>query len=158
MNVWNEKRKRQVTQLIIYKKMTIDDIEEVSKMEERCFSMPWSKDAYEQALQCDDVVYVVATNEERIIGSCGVRNILSEGEITNVMVDAPFRGQKISYPMLQMLLEEGKKIGIEQFFLEVRAGNKPAISLYEKCGFQVEGVRKNLYEMPKEDGLIMWKR
>ena len=56
------------------------------------------------------------------------------------------------------VLEEGKKIGIEQFFLEVRAGNKPAISLYEKCGFQVEGVRKNLYEMPKEDGLIMWKR
>ena len=138
--------------------MTINDIEEVSKMEERCFSMPWSKDAYEQALQSNDVVYVVAKEEERIVGGCGVRNILSEGEITNVMVDEPFRGQKISYPMMQKLLEEGRKIGIEQFFLEVRAGNKPAVHLYEKCGFKIEGVRKNLYEMPKEDGLIMWKR
>ena len=138
--------------------MTINDIEAVSKMEERCFSMPWSRDAYVQAIQCDDVVYVVAEDEEQIVGSCGVRNILSEGEITNVMVDVPFRGQKISYPMLQTLLEEGQKIGIEQFFLEVRVGNKAAIHLYEKCGFQTEGIRKNLYEMPKEDGLIMWKR
>lgn len=138
--------------------MTINDIEAVSKMEERCFSMPWSKEAYVQAIQCGDVVYVVAEDEKQIVGSCGVRNILSEGEITNVMVDIPFRGQKISYPMLQTLLEEGQKIGIEQFFLEVRAGNKAAIHLYEKCGFQTEGIRKNLYEIPKEDGLIMWKR
>lgn len=158
MNAWNENRKRQVKQLILYKKMTINDIEEVSKMEERCFSQPWSKEAYEQALQCEDVVYVVAKEEERIVGSCGVRNILSEGEITNVMVDVPYRGQKISYPMMQKLLEEGAKLGIEQFFLEVRAGNTAAIHLYETCGFCIEGVRKNLYEMPKEDGLIMWKR
>lgn len=120
--------------------------------------MPWSKEAYIQALACSDVVYVVAKDGDRIVGSCGVRNILSEGEITNVMVDEPFRGQKISYPMLQTLLEEGKKLGITQFFLEVRAGNKPAVHLYEKCGFKVEGVRKNLYEMPREDGLVMWKR
>ena len=138
--------------------MTINDIEEVSKMEERCFSQPWTKDAYEQALQCEDVVYVVAKEEECIVGSCGVRNILSEGEITNVMVDTPYRGHKISYPMMQKLLEEGAKLGIEQFFLEVRAGNVAAIHLYEKCGFRIEGVRKNLYEMPKEDGFIMWKR
>lgn len=144
--------------MIIYKKMTINDIEEVSNMEARCFSMPWSREAYIQALGCSDVVYVVAKDGNRIVGSCGVRNILSEGEITNVMVDEPFRGQKISYPMLQTLLEEGKKLGITQFFLEVRAGNKPAVHLYEKCGFKVEGVRKNLYEMPREDGLVMWKR
>ena len=138
--------------------MTIDDLEEVALMEQRCFSMPWSKNAYEQALKSDNVIYIVAKDGQRIVGSCGVRNILSEGEITNVMIDEPFRGKGISYPMLQKLLEEGKKIGVCQFFLEVRAGNKSAIRLYKKCGFIVEGVRKNMYEMPVEDGLVMWKR
>lgn len=154
----NESREKKVKRLIVYKKMTIEDIEEVSSMEQRCFSMPWSLNAYRQAFDCDDVVYVVAKDEGRIVGSCGVRNILSEGEITNVMVDKPFRGRGISYPMLQILLDEGKKLGIQQFFLEVRASNQPAIHLYEKCGFKVEGIRKKLYEMPVEDGLVMWKR
>lgn len=144
--------------LILLSKMTIDDLDEVVCMEARCFSMPWSRDAYREALCCKEAVYVVAREEGRLVGSCGVRNILSEGEITNVMVDAPFRGRGISFPMLQKLLEEGRTLGVEQFFLEVRAGNVPAIHLYEKCGFQVEGVRKNLYEKPTEDGLVMWKR
>ena len=54
-------------------------------------------------------------------------------------------------------MEETKKEGIEAFTLEVRATNMPAIKLYEKLGFTKAGIRKNFYENPKEDAIIMWK-
>lgn len=60
--------------------------------------------------------------------------------------------------MLSELLKRGKCMGIEAFTLEVRKSNEAAIHLYEKAGFVTEGVRKNFYEKPVEDGLIMWKR
>jgi ribosomal-protein-alanine N-acetyltransferase len=45
--------------------------------------------------------------------------------------------------------------GCTQFWLEVRASNSAARSLYEKLGFEVLGVRKNYYERPREDALVM---
>lgn len=144
--------------MLTFRKMTETDLDEVSNMEQRTFSMPWTKDDYRQMLACQDAVYVVACLDDKIVGSCGVRNILGEGEITNVMVDEAYRGQGISYPMLTELIRQGEQIGVSQFFLEVRQSNEAAIHLYEKCGFKAEGRRKNLYERPVEDGLIMWKR
>lgn len=144
--------------MITFQQMTINDLDAVSEMEKRCFTMPWSREDYENALSREDTVYMVAKEDDRIIGSCGVRNILAEGEITNVMIDEPYRGRGISAPMLLELLKQGEAIGIEHFFLEVRKSNEPAIKLYMKCGFVVEGLRKNLYEKPSEDGFVMWKR
>jgi ribosomal-protein-alanine N-acetyltransferase len=60
--------------------------------------------------------------------------------------------------MLGTLLEESLEKGMQAFTLEVRAGNRPAIALYEKFGFQTEGVREGFYEEPVEDALIMWRR
>ena len=38
--------------------------------------------------------------------------------------------------------------------LEVRKSNGPAIRLYEKCGFEKAGERKNFYSTPTEDALL----
>ena len=40
--------------------------------------------------------------------------------------------------------------------LEVRAGNKAAIALYEKLGFVVAAARKAYYPDNKEDAIVMW--
>ena len=88
----------------------------------------------------------------------GVRDILGEGEITNVSVLPGFRGRGISRRLLRMLLREAGERGTRVFTLEVRAGNRPAIALYESLGFRTEGVRRGFYEKPAEDALIMWKR
>ena len=39
--------------------------------------------------------------------------------------------------------------------LEVRASNYPAIALYGSRGFRGAGRRKNYYEHPREDAVIM---
>lgn len=144
--------------MITFHKMTVQDLDAVSDMESRIFSMPWSREAYQRALLDPNVCYVAAKEGTVLAGSCGVRNILSDGEITNVMVDEPYRGRGIGRAMLQKLLVCGKEMGAVQFFLEVRCSNEPALRLYRSCGFEVEGVRKNLYSNPTENGYVMWKR
>ena len=42
--------------------------------------------------------------------------------------------------------------------LEVRKSNGDAVRLYEKLKFKIEGIRKDFYEDPKEDALIMTRR
>ena len=95
---------------------------------------------------------------ERIVGICGVKKIFEEGEISNVAVRPGFRGRGISRRMLETLLQEARDDGVEDFTLEVRAGNDVAIRLYESLGFLTEGVRPHFYDKPVEDGLIMWLR
>lgn len=138
--------------------MTGEDIGSVAQLEQETFTEPWSENVYRQTVALDGVVYVVAEDGNRIVGACGVRNISGEGEITNVMTRTEYRRQKIAEKMLARLLSEGEKIGIADFTLEVRKSNYPAILLYEKLGFETEGVRPGFYSHPSEDALIMWKR
>ena len=55
-----------------------------------------------------------------------------------------------------MLMEMGRKDGIERYTLEVRVSNKSALRLYKKLGFEIAGIRKNFYALPTEDAYIMW--
>jgi ribosomal-protein-alanine N-acetyltransferase len=143
--------------------MTREDIEQVLEVERASFSKPWSADVFAATLLLPYAHYYVAElltdgAGARIIGECGVRDIFGEGEITNVAVLPSFRGAGVAGRMLGTLLEESLEKGMQAFTLEVRAGNRPAIALYEKFGFQTEGVREGFYEEPVEDALIMWRR
>ena len=95
---------------------------------------------------------------EKIVGMCGVKKIFEEGDISNVAVHPDYRGRGISRQMLDMLMREAREDGVTAFTLEVRAGNRPAICLYESYGFRTEGIRPRFYEDPVEDGLVMWLR
>ena len=73
-------------------------------------------------------------------------------------VKKELRGKGIAKRMLEELLRAGRARGALAFLLEVRAGNAPAIHLYEGLGFEQAGLRRNFYEKPREDAIIMWKR
>lgn len=147
--------------MITVRRMEEHDIGAAIRLEADNFTMPWSEHAFLETLHCDYAYYYVAETENagrKVIGICGLRNMAGEGEITNVVVDEGYRRKGIAEMMLKRVLAEGKELGIEAFTLEVRRSNQPAISLYEKFGFESVGVRKNFYERPREDALIMWKR
>ena len=166
------------------RRMTAEDIRQVVTVERACFSEPWSEEVFNATLLLPYAYYYVAELTEdngngdsdgrgssdsgsssggglacpRIIGECGVRDIVGEGEITNVAVLPEYRGAGIASRMLRTLLGESIKRGMTAFTLEVREGNDPAVSLYRKFGFITEGIRTGFYENPVEDALIMWKR
>lgn len=143
---------------MVIKPLTEEYVDQVCVLEEEAFSMPWHKESFLEMIANKDAKYLIGLQGEEVLGCCGLRNIVGEGEITNVVVRFDVRGKGIARQILTQLLEEGKKMGVEAFTLEVRKGNAAAIHLYETLGFKTEGVRKNFYEKPTEDALIMWKR
>lgn len=141
------------------RRMTPEDVPAAAALERECFTEPWSENAYRSTLANENAIYLVAeTDGGELAGICGVLDILGEGDISNVAVAKAFRGRKIGERMLGELLKQGKDRGIGAFTLEVRASNEAAIGLYEKYGFVPEGYRKNFYEKPREDALILWRR
>ena len=143
---------------LVIKPLTEEYVDQVCILEEEAFSMPWHKESFLEMIQNPNACYLVGILENEVVASCGLRNIVGDGEITNVVTKGFWRGKGIGKQMLLQLLEEGSNMGVEAFTLEVRKSNHTAIGLYEKLGFVTEGIRKNFYEDPIEDALIMWKR
>ena len=140
------------------KPLTEEYVDQVCVLEEEAFSMPWHRESFLEMIANKDACYLVGLHGEEVVASCGLRNIVGDGEITNVVTKTSARGNGIGKQMLVKLMEEGVAMGVEAFTLEVRKSNQTAIRLYEKLGFVTEGIRKNFYEDPIEDALIMWKR
>lgn len=155
------------------RRMTLSDLPGVLEVERACFSEPWSEKVYRATLLLDYTSYYVAEITEeglsplfeeagfsgsRIIGTIGLKNIAGEGEVTNVAVLPSWRGYGVAGRLMEKLLSDAGEDGLDTFTLEVRAGNQPAIRLYESFGFRAEGRRRDFYERPREDALIYWKR
>lgn len=142
---------------LIIRQMEERDLPQVCAIEEEAFSMPWSEKAFADTISYYHTLFLVAELEGKIAGYCGCYQSLEEAEITNIAVKAELRGQGIGKMLLMELMRLGKERGAFAYTLEVRVSNQAAIHLYEKLGFVSFGVRKNFYERPKEDAMIMWR-
>lgn len=141
------------------RKMRMEDVERVSQLESETFSQPWSNEAFIDVIDRKDAVYMVAIEENKVIGTCGTIVTVGEGEIYNVVTDPQYRGQGIATKLVKSVMDcAEKELGANAFTLEVRVSNTNAIGLYEKLGFVSEGIRPKMYEKPVEDALIMWRR
>ena len=143
---------------LIIRKAEAADVSAIEEVEKACFSVPWSYESlYHDIAENKLAFYIVAEIEGKICGYVGIWKILDEGHITNVAVSPEYRRMHIASAMLSVLFEVTGKQGIERCTLEVRAGNRPAISLYKGFDFAEAGIRKGYYEDNGEDALIMWK-
>ena len=143
---------------ICFRPMEERDLDQVAELEQGIFSMPWSRNAFQESLKLSHTLYVVAEKAGQILGYCGCYQMLEEAEITNVAVAEAFRKQGIGRGMLEKLMSLGQERGAFAYTLEVRAGNLAAQRLYESLGFESLGIRKNFYEKPAEDAVIMWRQ
>lgn len=127
----------------------------LAELERACFSHPWSEGMLREELTREGGVFFVAEGPGgAVLGYAGVETVLDEGYITNVAVGAPYRRQGIAGALVAALAEYGR--GRLAFLtLEVRASNAPAMALYHKYGFVQVGRRKNYYDAPREDAILM---
>lgn len=144
--------------MIQIREMTLDDIDEVAVLEEQTFSRPWSREGIFSFLIRQDVLLLVAQENEKIMGYCGVMTVLDEGDITNVCVAEHARRRGIASALVQEIIARTEEQGVHTLHLEVRKSNDAAISLYEKAGFVKDGCRKGYYESPTEDAVLMSRR
>ncbi len=131
---------------------------QVAAIEKANFSVPWSLESFRESMKLEHTIYLVAEEEENIMGYCGMYRVFNEGEIVNVAVAEAYRRKKVALRLLKQLFIESSELKVDNFFLEVRESNQPAIQLYKKLGFTEAGIRKNFYEKPRENAIFMWKR
>lgn len=135
--------------------MTERDCEKTEELMKVCFSVPWSLEALKEMFYTEGYCSFLAKEDEEIIGYVGMKTVLDEADITNVAVLPSHRKKGIAGKLLERLLQEAKEQKLHSIYLEVRASNKAAITLYEHAGFQMIGQRKNYYDHPREDALLM---
>lgn len=133
------------------------DLPQAATIEKEAITPPWSEQAFRESLGLEHTILLAAIQDGQVAGYCVCYQSFEEGEITNVAVKKELRGQGIAGKLLEKLCSYGKERGLERYILEVRAGNEPAIHLYERSGFTRVGIRKGFYEQPVEDAVIMVK-
>lgn len=133
-------------------------IPQIEQLEQQCFSMPWTAELLQSQIMDSQHEFIAAiTPDGTVLGYVGMMFVLDEGYISNVAVSPYYRRQGIADALIARLCEICAGLELSFVSLEVRAGNTPAIALYEKHGFRRVGLRKAYYERPKEDALIMTK-
>lgn len=141
---------------ILIQQMQEADILETALLEAQLFSEPWSAESLRQAALKPSNLYLAVRQNGMLCAYCGLWGVADEGQITNVAVHPEYRRRGIARTMLKELLRQGRAQGLSAFTLEVRAGNVGAIKLYDSLGFLEAGIRKQFYNKPKEDAVIMW--
>ena len=136
--------------------MTADHLDAVAALERICFSDPWSRQLLADELDNDLSAFLVALDEEgQVAGYAGLQVVLDEGTVTNIAVRPDCRRRGVAGQLLEVFLNFARGNRLAFLTLEVRASNYPAIALYGSRGFRGVGRRKNYYEHPREDAVIM---
>lgn len=143
-----------MTQDITVRQMEEKDIDSLVIIEEECFSLPWSKRAFQESYVKDYAYFFVAEIDKEIVGYVGLYKMGNDGDITNIGISSLHRRKGIGYKLMSSVLDFAKRENMEHITLEVRESNIPAIALYEKLGFVKVGIRKDFYEKPVENAII----
>lgn len=143
------------------KAMCQKDIPEVLRLEREAFGqMAWHAEDFESAIssKCDfPLVIQAGTDSIGLAGYAVLRIIAPEAEIENICVAPACRRNGVGETLMEEMLRLAAERGADRVFLEVRAHNEPAKALYLKSGFVESYRRKNYYQGPTEDAIIMMK-
>ncbi|ACJ32589.1 ribosomal protein S18-alanine N-acetyltransferase [Anoxybacillus sp. LAT_35] len=142
---------------VSFRFMTIQDLDRIVEIEQRSFTLPWSRSSFHQELTNNPYArYIVMEHDGQIIGYCGMWLVMDEAHITNIAVLPEFRGKKLGEALMKQAMALAREEGAKTMTLEVRVSNIVAQSLYRKLGFLNGGIRKRYYSDNQEDALVMW--
>ena len=132
-----------------------DDATAIAEMEINIFGDPWSKkDIFSYICSESGMCFTALDGGEPIAYIIGQKSP-PEAEIYRIAVRPDKRQRGIGYRLLSYALKTELGSGVETVFLEVREGNIPARALYRAYGFTEIITRKNYYQNPTENAVIM---
>lgn len=142
---------------LVYRSMTLPDIEQVYEIECSCFSQPWSVESLiGEVIRNDAASYVVAEDNGKIVGYAGMWQMFDEAHMTNIAVAAEYRCCGIATNLILCLMRTAKANGGKRMTLEVREFNHKAQRVYSALGFRYAGTRRKYYSDTGENALILW--
>lgn len=140
---------------LLFREMTENDVNHVNYIEQQAHYHPWSETLIKEAIHLYRC-WVLQQNQ-KIIGYGILKIVLNEAELLNIAINPQQQGCGLGKCLLAHLMQEAKKLGADECFLEVRETNLSAYRLYENFGFNEIGRRANYYPTKQgfEDALIM---
>ena len=131
------------------------EIAAMARMEGEIFPLGATEDMLRAILTGRGSAALGAFREGELLGYAWFQFVMDEGYVGNVAVAEPYRRAGIGRALTEAMLALGRERGLAFLTLEVRESNLPARRLYERCGFETVGLRKNYYERPGEDAVLM---
>ena len=129
---------------MILQTMTLDDLNRISNSLNN-FDDFWTIGVFKEELNNTNTHYIIAIDDNNIVGFGGISVVLDESTLNNIAVRIDKRNQGIASQILKELINLSKKLNCSFITLEVNVTNSAAIKLYEKFGFKNLGIRKNYY-------------
>lgn len=138
-------------------KMNIDDLNKISPILLTEFDDFWNYNIFKSELENENSKYVVAKNNDEIVGFAGIWISIDEAHVTNIVTKKDLRKNGIGSTLLEELINLSKNLNLVSITLEVNENNLDAIKLYKKFGFEKLGIRKKYYNNT-DNALIMTKK
>lgn len=136
--------------------MAAGDVPAVVAIERASYSVPWSENTFRGLLRRRDVELVVAAAVDgTVVGYAVLWCVLDQAELGNVAVAAQWRGRGVGERLVADMMRRAVQRRVNEVFLEVRPSNTGARRLYERLGFSMVGRRRNYYQQPVEDALVL---
>lgn len=141
----------------IFRNMTEQDVAQIAELEKKVFSDAWTSTGIYETFCQNQAFVAVAECDGEITGYCIIYYVMDEGEIARIAVDEKVRRQGVGRGLLDYVCKCCKMKNINRLLLDVRESNESARRFYEQYGFTVDGIRKNFYDQPKENAVLMSK-
>ncbi len=137
-----------------------EDLAAVEALQRSAFAHAWGAEAFgaELAERGMARVYVARAASGDVVAYCACWLVVDELHINSLAVAEPWRRRGVATRLLDAVSREAREQGATSATLEVRESNRAARALYERLGFRVEGVRRDYYQAPREDAIILWNR
>jgi ribosomal-protein-alanine N-acetyltransferase len=138
------------------RRMTLEDVPAVHEIDIFSFSLPWPERSFRFEISENPASRGwVAEASGQIVAMLVLWRIMDEAHIATIATHPDFRRQGIGERLMTEALLAAREEGARHAFLEVRAGNEAAQTMYKKYGFIVAGVRLRYYKDNNEDAILM---
>ena len=137
------------------REMNAADLPIVVAIERASYSVPWSEATFRGLLRRRDADLVVAVANDAVVAYACFWCVVDQGELGNVAVAKGWRGRGLGARLLTEIIQRAAQRGVREVFLEVRPSNAVARRLYDRFGFMPVGRRRNYYQEPVEDALVL---
>jgi ribosomal-protein-alanine N-acetyltransferase len=136
--------------------MHLGDVEAVAEIEAEAFADAWPPSAFLDLLSHGYArLRVACEGSGEIAGYCVLLRAADEGEIANICTTLARRGCGVGAQLLDDALQLADTADVAAVYLEVRTSNGPARDLYGSRGFELVGRRRQYYQHPTEDALVL---
>jgi ribosomal-protein-alanine N-acetyltransferase len=144
-------------QTISIREAEIVDVPAIYKLSS-CFSGAtegWTQAGIEEIIKNRQGYYaLVAEWNGEIIGYALTRFAWGKLHLMDIVVKEEMRSRGVGKKMMKQLIDLAKSKALSEVYLEVRAGNIPAIKLYQSFAFKTRFMFRGLYD--GEDGIAMY--